>query len=1127
MKKIYLLLIIVVFFSINGFSQFLGSTFSQNFSFTETGLQPQNWASVQDDRGIMYFANTGGVLEFDGTNWRQILLENNYGAKAICKDSKGRIYVGGPGFFGYLAPNSIGEMNYFSISSLLDTSIANLPHIISIVSLKNEIYFQTNNEVFKFAPYANSDSIFDASRENINKIISLTTNEHVNGIFVVNNILYFVANGIYQLKNNNLIELPFTKENLDKKYVFSILPYSQNKLLIVTRPNLYIYDIKAQNGNDAFSEFKTDADAFLNENQIYCAISLPNNKIAIGTKKNGTIVINKEGKIQDVFSANNVLNNNSVWGLYFKDNILWHSLNIGISKVEQQSPFRFWNDKNNIDGVVLRIIEFENSLYLSTFSGILHLKLDSSNSMTQDVQFKKLPNIEFSFWDFTIFNPSNNISDDILLASSYYGIFQIKNNISKRINTLPSFVTTVSDINPNVVFSGSQSSLCVLKYDDNDWNSQEINNINGTTVSIAEASNGDIWLGTYINGIYLIRKNERDNFDFSNVDNYEVFHYDTTQGVPTDIIYVYKINNEIVFATQTGFYRFNEAEQKFVSTNDFGTLFGDEKQPVSDLVFEDNGNIWVDGDIILKPKSDGTYLIDSTFAKRLPEMAISSTYQLNDSIMLLGSINGLFSYNKNTTINDSSIYNAFVRKVVINSDSIIFNGTNYLLQADSVRMVSTQQSKQLVPTLKYENNSIFFYYSAGFYEASDDLKFSYQLQGFDKKWSNWSLETKKEYTNLHEGKYIFEIRAKNVYGTISTIASYQFEILPPWYRAWWAYICYLIIAVFFMWIIVKLNTQRITQAKIRLEGIVKQRTAEIFQQKEEIQTQADNLEQINIELYQQKEEIQTQADELAKANLDISEKNEQITASIRYAKTIQKAVLPFDERIASQLDFFVLFRPKDIVSGDFYWYSYVDSISFIAVVDCTGHGVPGAFMSMIGTQLLNKIVNEDKVSSPAQILKELDEGVRWALKQETSNNHDGMDTCLCKIEKMNEIDTKITFSGAKRPLFYYQSNKKLLSRIVGNRKSIAGYRENDSLISFENSEIMLQKNDMIYLTTDGYVDQNNKNRKRLGTKKLKQIFSKIACNELFEQKQILETELDTWQENEYQRDDITIVGVRM
>ena len=222
----------------------------------------------------------------------------------------------------------------------------------------------------------------------------------------------------------------------------------------------------------------------------------------------------------------------------------------------------------------------------------------------------------------------------------------------------------------------------------------------------------------------------------------------------------------------------------------------------------------------------------------------------------------------------------------------------------------------------------------------------------------------------------------------------------------------------------------------------------------------------------------------------------------------------------------MLFRPKDIVSGDFYWYSYADSMSFVAVVDCTGHGVPGAFMSMIGTQLLNKIVNEDKIYSPAQILVELDEGVRWALKQETSNNQDGMDTCLCKIEKLDNIETKITFSGAKRPLFYYKFKENKLNRIVGSRRSIGGNVHNDKII-FENNAITLQNNDVIYLTTDGYVDQNNENRKRLGTKRLKNIIIEIANKKLNEQKQILETELDNWQQKEYQRDDITIIGVKM
>ncbi len=311
-----------------------------------------------------------------------------------------------------------------------------------------------------------------------------------------------------------------------------------------------------------------------------------------------------------------------------------------------------------------------------------------------------------------------------------------------------------------------------------------------------------------------------------------------------------------------------------------------------------------------------------------------------------------------------------------------------------------------------------------------------------------------------------------------------------------------------------------------LEQKVEERTEEVQLQKQEI------LEK-NEELNQQNEEIQATADSLLKANDEITNKNEHITASVRYAKTIQTATLPFEERIKKQLDLFILFRPKDIVSGDFYWFTHLPAKdeflekNFIAAVDCTGHGVPGAFMSMIGMQLLNKIVNQDKIISPADILLELHNGIYESLKQATGQNTDGMDVCLCCIESANNQQFKITFSGAKRPLYYFEKEKNKLSRIKGDRKTIGGKIRKNTLSHFSNKEIVLQKNDLLYLTTDGYIDQNNKERQKIGSPRLEETINNIANKSLSEQKQILETELDNWQGSEEQRDDITVIGIKL
>ncbi len=271
----------------------------------------------------------------------------------------------------------------------------------------------------------------------------------------------------------------------------------------------------------------------------------------------------------------------------------------------------------------------------------------------------------------------------------------------------------------------------------------------------------------------------------------------------------------------------------------------------------------------------------------------------------------------------------------------------------------------------------------------------------------------------------------------------------------------------------------------------------------------------------------------------VNRQNEHITSSINYGKTIQQAILPMKTNLDKVFENFILFLPKDIVSGDFYWYAKVNiekhkSAHFIAVVDCTGHGVPGAFMSMIGKSLLDEIILVRKIHKPVTILEELDKGIQTRLKQSQTNNQDGMDICLIKLEKAKETaknDTEkqeflLTFAGAKRPLFYYQSNTNKLHEIKGTRRSIG--RTNTQFNQFFSSnELIVNNEDVLYLSSDGFVDQSGTERRRFGTPRLLKTLTGIAQKPLEEQKQLLLQTYEVYKQNQEQRDDITILGLKI
>jgi serine phosphatase RsbU (regulator of sigma subunit) len=284
------------------------------------------------------------------------------------------------------------------------------------------------------------------------------------------------------------------------------------------------------------------------------------------------------------------------------------------------------------------------------------------------------------------------------------------------------------------------------------------------------------------------------------------------------------------------------------------------------------------------------------------------------------------------------------------------------------------------------------------------------------------------------------------------------------------------------------------EANKKLEQKVTERTAEINNQKEELSTIAD----------------------------DLSDKNKALSDSINYAKTIQQAILPSGRKIAEAFnDEFILYLPKDIVSGDFYWFAKVENKTFIVVADCTGHGVPGAFMSIVGSSLLKQIIKEKYIYEPKEILERLNIGFIETLKQKQDKNRDGMDLCFCLLEEI-ETYTKLTYAGAKRPLFIYQNKE--INEIKGTRKSIAGGQNEKP---FNQQEFLLHTGDAIYLSTDGYIDQGNEARQRFGTPKLKKILQEIAPLPMAEQKNILKKSFHEHKQSAPQRDDIAVIGIRI
>jgi serine phosphatase RsbU (regulator of sigma subunit) len=392
--------------------------------------------------------------------------------------------------------------------------------------------------------------------------------------------------------------------------------------------------------------------------------------------------------------------------------------------------------------------------------------------------------------------------------------------------------------------------------------------------------------------------------------------------------------------------------------------------------------------------------------------------------------------------------------------------------------------------------------------------FQTYLENYEEGFGEWTKDHKKSYTNLSGGKYVFHVRAKDSNENVSEETTYTFFVEYPWYQTSWGIALIVILSISFIGSVTfqytRIKTKRIEAEKKVLEDKVTERTQELELSNQEIISQKNNLEV---------------------KNKEIDHKNKEITQSIEYALHIQQSILPDTAAIYKVLtDSFVLYKPKDIVSGDFFAFTTISQAGqqdeiIIAAADCTGHGVPGALMSMLGSNILYQIVNEKKQTTPSDILYHLNVGVNESLKQNINEGNDGMDIVLCNIKYSNDFDSaEVQYAGANRPLYIVRDG--MLEEIKATKMPIGGVQFQERI--FTNHQMTLKKGDILFLTTDGYADQfGGELGKKLTTKKFKEFIVTLQDKPMKEQGKRVESFFDSWRGDNEQIDVVCFIGIRI
>lgn len=498
------------------------------------------------------------------------------------------------------------------------------------------------------------------------------------------------------------------------------------------------------------------------------------------------------------------------------------------------------------------------------------------------------------------------------------------------------------------------------------------------------------------------------------------------------------------------------------------------------MLEDDNEHLWLstnNGLCRFSMKDGSTRNFDITDGIQGNEFNQGARFKSSDGMMYFGGISGISVFNPNTMTS-----NRHLPPVVLTSVKLFGKEVT----ADTAKAFLKQLN------LDYDQNFFSFEFAGLDYTAPEKNQYSCMMEGFDQDWISLGNRRFVSYTNLDPGEYLFKVRASNNENLWNNEGlSIKVIITPPFYKTKLFYSLLAFACVGSVYMFIFLRTRNLKAAKSALEKEVSLRTIEVVKQKEIIE-----------------------------------EKNKDITDSINYARRIQQALFPSDEAFSSTFPrSFILYRPKDIVSGDFYWMEKFGDDVFVAVVDCTGHGVPGAFMSIVGNNLLNQAVNELGISRPSLILDQMNKGLAKMIRTQGGFElKDGMDMALCAF---NLKTGKMQFAGANNPVWIMKNNGTVFLEHKGDKKPIGSFASG-AASQFTNNEIDLEKGDTVYLFSDGYADQFGGDKgKKFKKSRLKELLSSIQHLDMNEQKKLLENNLDQWKGQFEQVDDVCIMGIRI
>lgn len=1036
----------------------------------------------QDSRGYLWIGTGGGAMQYDGLKFRYFTKTNGLAGntvRCIFEDTRGRIWFG----------TNEGVCYY-----------------------NGSTFASVRNKTFK-----GSSALCFAEDDDHN--IYIGTDD--GGL----NVLTFTGDSL-QVKNIS------ETNGLGSNSIFDIAIDKEKNIWLATYGGgLALLSKKA----GEFSCKNIRGAAKLPSDILLC-VEISDEELWIGSYDAGAVkfllkdLINESYDSREIFNTKNGLSSDCIWDLLIsRDKKVWlGTLEHGITRLEKKPV-----------GYTTTVFNSENGL---SDNQVLSLYEDRQQNV----------------WIGTNGNGMNRFSGDYF--SHYSTSDGLQGNKVQAIT---------QDSTGALWLTSSSGGLTELRVIDNKLNFNNYTDKTGLTyfissIAIGKAGNRNIWFGTDDKG--LVKFNGKKFYNYTEkdglinnrvyavyVDSRGIVWTGTADGISrfdgvrflnisTDKM---KMQNEGVKAivedqAQTLWFGTSGGLARYKGEGDlrtFDEVEGLRAKDVNALAAHPSGDIYIGtntgGLYRYNHLKNDTAAIEFVMDERvLLSNSIRSLQFINDSVLIAGTFRGFDKIWLGTKYNLSRVKhytqeNGFTG-MECNDNAILFddaenvwfgtvNGiTRYTPRLDNKAVIapevfitdvqlfsqdvdwqkkrSGKQSWFNVPNelvLPFYENHVTFKFHANDFNNSENIVYKFMLAGRDKDWSPPRKNSEEPFSGLEPGSYEFMVMAQNQDGIWSKPASFRFVITPPWYRTTLFYILVLLFIILSVYGYIKWREKKLIKEKHILEQTVKERTHEVEVQKEHL-----------------------------------AEKNKEITDSINYAKGIQSSMLPpMSEIHAAWKDLFVFFQPKDIVSGDFYWFKQINENEFlIACADCTGHGVPGGFMSMICSDRLHDAVKE--TTEPALILNKTNNGVKTSLRQQThveGKSKDGMEICLLRINTQTQ---NVSYSGANRLLWLVDGETKELTEIKPTKASIASFTEFD--FEYQQTDLVLKKGDLLYTTSDGYPDQfGGTDGKKYMSKNLKNLIVQNCHLPMAEQLAFFRNDINSWMQGFEQVDDLLVIGIRL